>query len=284
MSFIMKPKNRTKLYAIIAIAVIGGGLFMFYGEDMIGFASGLFIFENEDGIAGQCAVDASLGAYDANGDLIETKMLQSGFYISGVEVSKIVFSIMLTLSGSNIDWDTVDFEQSKLMIYPNGGTSVNIGDDLLTKDEFGLIDNDQQSGIIEFTIWDEFYAPQQAENNPIFLLEALGDPVEILTDGTEIFLLQMVFEIRATAIDVKDNTIEAGADVIGTWELNTLSDGQLNIVVDGGGDEEIDYKDLDPEITKDLDIEDKIQIEKDIVDNDVQPDVTVISKDSVVIR
>lgn len=273
----MKKKNRNILYAVLLVAVVGGGLFMFYGEEMVGYASGFFDFENEDGIAGQCFVEASLGAYGVDGNVITTKALQSGFMIAGVEIAKVQFDVSLTISGSDVDWDTLDVSHVDLVIYPNGGTPIHSGDDLLTGDQWSELSNDQQTIDVAFTLWDADYAPSVGSYD---LATSLGDPIKTLEDGTDIFLLQMVLEIDMQVTDLKDQVITSGVDVVGTWELNTLPDGTFDIVVnDGAG--AIDDGDLDPDIIDKIEPIEPITDDTDIVvDDDVAPDVTVVPKDS----
>lgn len=276
----MKKKNRNMLYAVVLVAVIGGGLFMFYGEEMVGYASGLFDFENEDGIAGQCFVEATMGAYDVDGNVITTKTLQSGFMIAGVEVANIQFDISLTISGSNVDWNTLNPRVANLVIYPNGGEPINTGDALLTGDEMTVLSEDQRTADAKFTLWDADYAMAPTHD----LAGALGDPVKSLDDGTDIFLLQMVFELEMEVMDLKGNLISSGVDVVGTWELNTLPDGTMDIVInDGVG--AIDDGDLDPIVIDKIEPIMDITTETDkVVDNEPAPDVLVIPKDSELVN
>lgn len=279
MSFIMKKKNRNILYAVVLVAVIGGGLFMFYGEEMIGHATGLFTFDNEDGIAGQCFVDASLGAYDADGNAISIKTLQSGYYIGGVEIAKIQFDISLTISGTDVDWDTLDTSHVDLVIYPGGGEPIHTGDDLLTKDLWSELSDNQKTGESIFTIWDADFAPDVPVYN-WYLADVLGNPAKTLEDGTDIFLLQMILELEMVVTDLKGQMISSGVDIVGTWEINTLPDGTFDIIVNTGAGA-IDDGNLDPVIIEK--VEPVIDITKDtniVVDDDVQPDVIVIPRDS----
>jgi len=311
MSMILKPKHRTKLYAVVAIAVIGGGLFMFYGGDMEGIANAVFNFKDTDGdaVPDQCAMTASLGAYDRDGNLIKDKTLQSGFYIGGSEIAYIEFEISMTIKGTNIDWANTPgggSDSIKLFLHPTGGEKIDTGWNLLTSmngEQTEMPQPDFEMDItVLYTIWDADYAPQQEETIPVnttetvhevrpieptdpayndnwFIQDAIGEPVSTAEDGSKVYLLQMSWYVELSVSDFAGNVLTASAVAIGTWELNTLDTvGSLEIIINEGiGDiDDGDLEVLDEYIIPDGEIE--IGHDTDIiVDGDKQPDVTIIA-------
>ena len=283
MSYLMKKQNRNKLYIIMVISVLGVGSFIMFndigGMDLIGTATGLFNFASDEGVQAQCSLEASLGAYDSDENPISTKNLQSGYYIGGVEVAFIRFDIELTLVGTNVDWNTLNATTVDLIIYPNGQDEIHTGDDLLTGDSIDVLGENVTSVNIRFTIWDEDFAPTSPIYN-WYLADILGEPVKSLEDGTDIFLLQMVFNLEMSVMDAKNNILNSGVDVVGTWEINTLPDGTFDITINTGT-AAINDTYLDVDIIEIIESDDPIvSVLYPLVDDDLAPDVGIYPSDT----
>ena len=285
MSSLLKPNNRNKLFALLIIISIGSGLFFFYGNKMIGEDTATVDFSGSSAssgdtttttttiteVLGQCIIHAWLGAYDVDGNLIEKKILQSGYTIGGIEVAKLVFHIDLTIIGDGVDWNTFDADLVDLVLYPNGQDPIHTGDNLLTMDTTGDMNDNIPTGYAEFTLWDQDYA--LSDNSLVYFQEALGDPVETYDNGNEIYLFQMMFDLEAHVSTSDGTTIENNAHIVASWELVKTSDGQMDAAEgDNGVNDGAIADQIKNIISHDVDINNTSNI---IVDRDVAPDIRI---------
>jgi len=106
MSSILKPQNRTKLYAIFVIVAIVGGYVV--------LSQGGYLNANvttDLGSDSQCSYAYEIVGIDENGDTVQipvdTNPLQSGFSIGGIAAVKLGIGVEWTVTGTGVDWSTL---------------------------------------------------------------------------------------------------------------------------------------------------------------------------------
>ena len=305
MSSLLKPKNRTKLYAIIVVVVVGLGAFLYFGQGMSATAESHFNLYSDSGESGDVAkMSAFIGAYDRSGNLVKDKTLQSGFMVEGVEIAYIDFIIKFTVVLHNIDWNAMPNQPEAfgLLLHPNGNDTIDTGSNL--EYEFYSIDNYTELSpdmtlnfVAHYRIWDRDYVPVRPEptnvtgsepiattlpgkeasayNDIYFIQDAIGDPVKVLEDGTEVYLLQMSFYINLELVDLAGNHLTGHAVTMATWELSKDSGtGSIEIIIH---DEAIAPTDINIDDVYTLPSDfDKTTIDNTLLDGDPEPDLLII--------
>lgn len=265
-----KGSTKIKLIALVLVVAIGAAGIMFYGEDMIGYASRLLLFTNEDGEpgGGQGSMSAFLAAYDKDGNLIRKGGIsQSGFYVGGVELTRIGFSFSISFVGVGIDWNTLQLTSEELTAFPNEQDPIDI---MSLRDA-----NSTGISAYMFSIYDVDYGPTGMS---YYLQDLLGTSVAVGDDGTEVYLLQLVFEIEYSVETTNGTTLTSGAQVVGTWELTkpNIAEPYFDITINTG-ETDVDNRDLSDVIQAMIDKEEpETTNNNSMVDKDLAPDVRIL--------
>ena len=211
-----KLMKKKKPLIVILLSFMLVGVLVMNQETLIGIATGIITFDNDDGVAAQCSVSAVMSAYGEDG-LITAKTFQSGFYIEGEAVEYIRFEVTLVFSGANVDWNTLDMEL-EMWVRPYGQSDI-----LLASSINSLADLENVTGDYKFYI-DIHLGDTESDPTAIDLATLLGNSVltqTSLSSIKEYYVLDILTSITASVIDLKDQQVDTAVNINASWSLYT---------------------------------------------------------------
>jgi hypothetical protein len=164
---------------------------------------------------GDASCEVTLGVVGmANGQEVTTTIYNSPLYLGGVEVDSVKFTISIIATGENVDWSTlkVSFTITSEGYQASGLISWTISDF-----------TSQSDGSYKAT--DEFIVDEFIADLPT------TDPDETLSDGIDVYVLNVAAQVDGEIKDLKDNTLLATVTVTADYEMRTAPDGTFSLKV-----------------------------------------------------
>ena len=155
---------------------------------------------------------------------------QSGFLFGGVEVDSVELSVVMTATGTDVDWTTFSMEVKTSVANLEFPEAAGLG---LHTFNFVWADMTESNsgGYTESNSGGYTASASHMVDELDYVIP--GDPVEILEDGTKIYNLYIWADVAGSVIDYNSNVITASARATVIFVFTSYPDGTLDLDITG---------------------------------------------------